>query len=311
MRIDIHHHIVPPRYFEVTRERILKTTPRPEVVLQWTPERSIETMDAAGVSVGFTSVSVPGLWFGDLAQTQRLATLCNDYAADLVARHPKRFRMFAMLPLPDVEATLREIARAYDDLRADGVCLFTNYGDSWPNDPRYAPVLEELDRRNAVVFVHPIAPQACAWMAGLRPSAVEYLFDTVRCMTGLIFSGVARRRPNIRWIFCHAGGALAPMFERIVRQGAHTQEVREILPEGPLPYFQKFYYDIATSASPDNLGVLLRHVPASQILFGLDMPFVSASSTLAQYDACAYAPPEREAFESGNARRLFPSLAAI
>jgi predicted TIM-barrel fold metal-dependent hydrolase len=267
-------------------------------------------MDAAGVDVAFTSVSVPGLWFGDLAQTRDLATICNDYAAAMIAAHPRRFRMFAMLPLPDVDGALREIARAYDELKADGVCLFTNYADVWPNDPRFAPVLEELDRRAAVVFVHPIAPKACAWMAGLRPSAVEYLFDTVRCMTGLVYSGAARKYARIRWIFCHAGGALAPMFERIVRQGANTKEVRETIPEGPLPYFRNFHYDIATSASRDNLGVLLRHVPISQILFGLDAPFVPASSTFDPLAAAKYTPEEIAAMEHGNALRLFPSLRA-
>ena len=156
-----------------------------------------------------------------------------------------------------------------------------------------------------------IAPKACAWMAGLRPSAVEYLFDTVRCMTGLIYSGAAKRHPDIRWIFCHAGGALAPMIDRIVRQGAVTPEVREQIPEGPLPYFRKFYYDIATSASPDNLGVLLRHVPVSQILFGLDLPFVSAESTLKGYAESRFSEEEAKAIEHGNAFRLFPRLANL
>lgn len=311
MRIDIHNHIVPPRYLDVTRESIARTTPKPELVMEWTPAKSVEIMDASGVDVAFTSVSVPGLWFGDLAQTRDLATICNDFAAGMIADYPKRFRMFAMLPLPDIDGSLREIARAYDELRADGVCVFTNYGDTWLNDPRYAPVLEELDRRDAVVFVHPIAPKACAWMAGLRPSAVEYLFDTVRCMTGLIYSGAARKYARIRWIFCHAGGALAPMFERIVRQGANTVEVRERIPEGPLPYFRRFYYDIATSASPDNLGVLLRHVPVSQILFGLDGPFVPASATLNQIGANGFSEAEMKAIEHGNALRLFPGLANI
>jgi predicted TIM-barrel fold metal-dependent hydrolase len=310
MRIDVHNHIVPPRYLEATREIIVKSTPRPNLVLNWTPQSSLDSMDAACVTTAFTSISVPGLWFGNLEQTRELAIVSNDYAADMMAQYPKRFRMFAMLPLPDVDASLAEIERAFDGLGADGIGMFTNYGDIWPSDPRFAPVLEQLDARGAVVFVHPLAPQACAWMAGLRPSAVEYLFDTVRCMTALVFSGAAKKYARIRWIFCHAGGALPVMIERIVRQAAHDEQVKARIPEGPLPYFRKFFYDIAASASRDNLGALLRHVPITQILFGLDLPFIDPSATLKNFEDIHLTESERAAVEHANMQRLFPNLAA-
>lgn len=311
MRIDIHHHIVPPRYLDAVRDSIIHTTPRPELITSWTPKTSIAMLDAVEVDTAFTSVSAPGLWFGDRAQTRDLAMYCNDFAAGMVANHPGRFGMFAMLPLPDIDATLQEISRAGDTLNADGYGLFTNYGDTWLNDPAYDPVLAELDRRKAVCFVHPLAPTACAWMAGLRPSVIEFLIDTLRCMTGLIFSGAAKKYPDIQWIFCHSGGALAPMFERIARQGAHDPQIHARLPEGPLPYFQRFHYDIATSASPDNLGVLLRHVPVTQALFGLDMPFVDATPTLPNFGRNDFNDDQTHAIEYGNALRLFPRLAKI
>ena len=122
--------------------------------------------------------------------------------------------------------------------------------------------------------------------------------------------GAAKRHPDIKWIFCHAGGAAAPMIDRLVRQAANTREVRETIPEGPMPYLGRFYFDIATSASPDNLGVLMRYVPASQILFGLDLPFVPPESTLDHFGKSELGADVIAAIEHGNALRLFQSLSA-
>ena len=307
--IDIHHHIVPPGYLAETRERIVRTTPRPDLVTNWTPAYSLEMMDKYEIAASMTSVSVPGLWLGDVEQTKRLARLTNDYAARMVQDHPTRFGMFAMLPLPDVDATLAEIAYAGDTLKADGFGVFTSYGDKWLSDPSFRPVLAELNRRKAVVFVHPIAPTACMWMAGLRPSVIEFFFDTVRTITSLIFSGAARDFPNISFIFCHAGGALPPMIERIARQGANDKDVNALLPEGPMPYLKKFYFDIATSAAEDNLGVLMKHIPETNILLGLDMPYVDPTPTLKNYTRQPFSAATRAAIEYGNAARLFPRLA--
>jgi predicted TIM-barrel fold metal-dependent hydrolase len=311
MRIDVHHHIVPPEYLAAARDRIVGTTPRPNLVTSWTPDISLEMMDATDVNVALTSVSVPGLWFGDIEQTRRLARICNDYAARMVADHPDRFGIFGMLPLPDVDGALREIEYACDTLKADGVGLFTNYGDKWLSDPAFTPVLEELNRRKAVAFVHPLAPKACMWMAGLRPSVMEFLFDTVRCMTSLIFSGAAKRFPDIKFIFCHSGGALPVMFDRIVRQCQNDKDMNAKLPEGPLPYFRRFHYEIATSAAEANLGMLAQVIPTSQFLFGLDAPFVDATPTLKNFVQRDFSAADVAAIESGNALKLFPRFARM
>jgi predicted TIM-barrel fold metal-dependent hydrolase len=142
-RIDIHHHFAPPAWVAEVKGRPLLQTAN----TTWTPARSIEDMDRGGVAAAVVSITNPGVWFGDAAVTRRLARACNDYGAKLVQDYPTRFGLFATMPLPDVDATLNEIAYAYDTLRADGIGLLTSYGDTWLGHPAYRPVMEELNRR--------------------------------------------------------------------------------------------------------------------------------------------------------------------
>src|SRR5439155_12471477 len=154
-RIDVHHHIAPPKYVEEMRALLQPPT------LAWTPARSIEDMDQAGVATAITSITTPGVWIGDHAQGRRVARECNDFAARLVVDYPGRFGMFAALPLPDIEASLREIEYGLDTLKADGISLFTSYRDKWLGDPAFEPAMAELNRRKAVVYTHPEAPVCC------------------------------------------------------------------------------------------------------------------------------------------------------
>ena len=144
------------------------------------PRKSIEDMDRGGVAAAVVSITNPGLWFGDAAVTRRLARACNDYGAKLVQDHPTRFGLFAAMPLPDVDATLKEIAYAYDTLKADGVGLLTSYGDTWLGNPAFRPVMEELNRRKAVVHVHPTAANCCRnldYGVGARQHRVRHRHD--------------------------------------------------------------------------------------------------------------------------------------
>ena len=156
-RIDIHHHFGPPVWVDAVRGRPLLQPAN----TTWTVAKSLEDMDRGSVAASVISITNPGLWFGDKAVTSRIARGCNEYAAKVVSDHPSRFGFFAAMPLPDVDTTLKEIAYAYDTLKADGVGFFTSYGDTWLGNPAYRPVLEELNRRNAVVHVHPTAADCC------------------------------------------------------------------------------------------------------------------------------------------------------
>ena len=146
-RIDVHHHILPPDYVEIVGDDRIGPLILAGRTPEWTPEMSIEAMDRNGIATAVTSISAPGLWFGDSEETIKLCRHCNEYASEIARAHPGRFGVFASLPLPDVEASLAEIDYALDTLKADGIGLLTSYGDRYPGDPDFAPVFDELDRR--------------------------------------------------------------------------------------------------------------------------------------------------------------------
>jgi predicted TIM-barrel fold metal-dependent hydrolase len=158
--IDVHNHVIPPFYLSENRDRIAGSRGGEisRAWLDWTPQQSIDAMDEHGVETAVLSLSTPGVWFGNAETARSTARRFNEYASELAGKHSRRFGLFAAIPLPDTEGSLREIEYAFDVLKADGIGLLTSYGDKWLGDPDYRPVLEELNRRKAVVFVHPTTP---------------------------------------------------------------------------------------------------------------------------------------------------------
>jgi len=305
-RIDMHHHFAPPAWVAEVKGRPLLQTAN----TNWTPAKSIDDMDRGGVAAAVVSITNPGLWFGDAAVTRRLARACNDYGARLVQDHPKRFGLFAAMPLPDVDATLKEIEYAYDTLKADGVGLLTSYGDTWLGNAAYRPVMEELNRRRAVVHVHPTAANCCRNLDyGTAPGSIEYGTDTTRAIIGVTFSGDAARFPNIRFIWSHAGGS-APFLAGRIDGG--SRNARDRMPNGFIAEAKKFYYDTAGATNRGALASLLQLVTASQVLFGTDFPPGGSSLELSKALAEVGFFNERDlrAVERDNAVRLLPRLGA-
>ena len=310
--IDVHHHIVPPAYLAVAGQGFATRNPANATqVLKWTPAGSIEAMDRAGITAAITSISTPGVWFGNVVQAKRLSRECNEFAAAMERRHPGRFGFFATLPMPDVAATLDEIGYAFDTLHADGVALMSNYGRVWPGDPLFAPVFDELNSRKAAVYVHPILPEACQSMQpGIGESALEYLFDTARAIASLVYNGALLRWPDVRFIFSHAGGAMPPLAERVSRMADRDRKIEPKPPRGSLSEIKRLYFDVATSTNPVSLSGLLQLVPATQVMFGTDYPFVaSIRYTLDPLRDHGLGATDLSAIESGTALRLFPRFA--
>ena len=309
-RIDVHHHIFPKGYVKREKERILAITDMDfSTLLNWTPANAIEEMNRYGIATAITSVSNPGVWFGDPQEARSLARECNDYGAQLVKDYPGRFGMFAALPLPDREGSLREIEYAIDFLKADGFALLTSYGDRWPGDASYAPVFEELNRRKAVIFIHPTTPGCCGnLIPGVPPSLTEFLFDTTRAITSLLVNGVFARFPDIRYIFSHAGGTMPVLASRINAFFARHKELAAQAPNG-VPYeLKRLYYDVANSTNPSSMSALMNLVPTSQMLFGSDFPFVPVAVTANGIDNFKLSLGDAQAVNRENAIGLFPRL---
>jgi len=309
-RIDVHHHILPPPYMLRARDQILAISDRDHsALLNWTPARAVEELDKNGIATAMTSLGLPGVWFGGAKAARSLARACNEYAAQMARDYPRRFGLFAALPLPDREGSLREITYAFDVLKADGVGLVSSYDNEWPGDATFTPVFEELNRRKAVVFIHPAVPGCCGHlMPGIPASTIEFLFDTSRAITSLLVNGTFSRFPDIRFIFCHAGGTMPMLAARTNAFVQRHQEIADRVPNG-VPYeLKKLYYDVANSTNPSSMAALMNLVPASQMLFGSDFPYVPAAVTANGVDHFGFSASNLQAVNRENAMRLFPRL---
>jgi predicted TIM-barrel fold metal-dependent hydrolase len=310
-RVDIHHHILPPGYMARARERIAAVAGQfARQVLDWTPARSIEAMERAGVQVAVTSISSPGIFLENKGGAAVLARECNEFAADIATRHAGRFGVFAALPIPDVEATLKEIEYASRALNVHGFGLYTNYDGAWLGDPKFAPVLEELNRREAVVFVHPLAcPQCTNMLAGIPDAVLEYPFDTTRSIASLLYSGTLARCKDISFIFSHGGGALPVLAHRIARYAAVNKAIAERAPGDAMEQLRRLYFDVVSVTQPGPFSSLTALVPVSQLLFGSDYPYWPPDMTATGLAALGLSYADLTAIEAGNALRLLPSLA--
>lgn len=308
-RIDVHHHFGTPAWVRMTRERQSQGW---QTWQPYTPEKAIEDMDRGGVALSLLSITTPGIWFGNKQETARLARELNEYGARLVADHKGRFGLFAVLPLPDVEASLHEIEYAFDTLKADGVGLLSSYGNRWHGDAEFGPVFAELNRRRAVVYTHASAPPCCQNLQPNIPeTTIEYNTDTSRTIISLIESGRATQCPEIRFIFSHAGGTMPSLAGRFLGAAASAESLaRPAEPNSRLYHLRRFYYDTAGSANPVQMVALKMIVPATQIMFGTDFPFGRSAAIAAGLQKCGFSADELRGIDRDNVLRILPKYAA-
>lgn len=301
--IDVHHHIMLPQFLALQEERIRRTGYWRAKLTEWTPDWSLEEMEKNGAQGAVLSISCPGSWTGKLGESRRLAREINDYKAGLVRDYPGRFGFFATIPLPDIEGSLEEIAYALDVLKADGICLLTNYDGKYPGDPAFAPVYDELNRRKAIVYSHPATADCCVNLQPDIPVAIlEFMFDNARAIVSLLASGTFTRCPDIRFIFSHCGGALPSLAGRIAGWSA---SLGERLPKGAIAELKRLNFDTASMCNPMSFGAVLKLVPPTQIFFGSDYPWGTLAATKTPLRGLGLSAEDLHAIEEGNARRLF------
>ncbi len=308
-RIDVHHHVLPEFYIDAQKQAGITGTAY-RGFPDWTPEHSLAVMETNRIATAILSFTSPGIWFGDIAQTKDLARRCNDYLAGLADRYPGRFGGFAFLPLPDIDAALAETARVFDELQLDGITLLTSVDERYIGHPDFEPLYAELDRRKAVVFIHPCYPpgtEARGW--DIPRMLIDYPFETTRVAVNLIFQGVTTRYPDIRFVLSHSGGTLPFLAHRVAVFDRQTP-FRENYPEGALACIRKFWFDTALSGDPTPLAGLAAVADPSRILFGTDYPYVTEAVAEAEtrgLDGWTGMPPAgKAAIDRANAERLFP-----
>lgn len=308
-RIDVQHHILPPAYVEA-----VGAGPIAEMIVsgrcpEWSPQVSVDAMDRHGIATSVVSLSAPGLPFADEAAVVAMARACNDYVARMQQDFPGRFGTFATLPLPFVDASLAEIDRAFGTLGADGVCILTSYGATYPGDAALAPVMDELNRRKAVVHVHPTL-SVDATLVGLPPASLEFPFDTTRAVASLLFTGTFTRCRDIRFVFSHAGGAVPFLAERMARL-ERRPDFKKHVPDGVIAELKRHYYDVALSANRFSFSALLELVGTDHVLFASDFPFAAEDTmggTVAGLQTLGLSAADLAAIERDNALALMPGL---
>jgi 6-methylsalicylate decarboxylase len=302
-RIDVHHHFVAPTYSAALKAR-------GQGHIAWSVQKSIEDMDKSGIATSLTSLIQPAMAGGEVQANRKLSREANEYAAKIARDYPGRFGSYAAIPYTDTEGSLKEIEYALDTLKAEGFCLMTSYNGKYLGDPAFWPVLEELNRRKAIVYVHPLAPQCCgSILPDVNVGTIEYAVDSTRTMASLVFSGSAAKYPDIRWIFSHSGGTTPFLLSRFVRQEQDMKgEAIKRMPNGVLYEYKKFYYETAQGNHAGALDALLRIIPISQVLYGTDFPYRDGAEENAGLAAYNFSAADLMAINRGNALRLMPRL---
>jgi predicted TIM-barrel fold metal-dependent hydrolase len=261
--VDVHAHYYPP---------VLKALGIPGPMTAWSLQRHLEEMEVAGVARSLLSLTTPGIVApGD--QGRALARESNEYAAKTCGENKGKLGFFTYVNLDDADGALKEIEHGFDVLKAQGIGLFTSYGNRWLGDPAFDPVFAELERRKAIVYIHPTGAACCRnLIPNVFETLIEYGTDTTRAIASYIYRGAAKRFPNVRMIWSHSGGTMPYLIERF--DGADRSEAaKREAPEGFRAAASKFFYDIAQASNPTATTALRSVIPANRIVFGTDYPF--------------------------------------
>lgn len=304
-RIDTHQHIVPDYYVDWLAGHGLRTI-GDRAQPDWSAAGALEFMDSMDIATAVLSLATPNVYVGPAEERLQMARRVNDTVADLTRDVPSRFGVFASLPLPDIAASLREAERALDELGADGIICLSHVDGTYISDRSFDPILELLNDRSSVLFVHPNIPPFDP-MPGVNPGAADFLLDTVRAAIGLSIADVPARFPNLSVILSHGGGFMPFAAERFaaVCGGGDT--------ELGLARLRSFYVDTALSSGRPALDAIRSFVDPRRILFGSDWPWAPtprARRFTELLDGYGLPRAEAAAIARGNAERLFPRFAA-
>lgn len=308
--IDVHAHFLTPRYLEAALEAGHDLPDGTPQWPRWSVIDHLSLMDRHGIARSMLSVSSPGVHFGDDQAARELARHVNEFGADVTWAHPDRFGLFASLPLPDVDGAIREINFVFNHLNADGVVVGSNAQGRYLGDPMFEPVWAELDSFQAVVFIHPTSPPNWQQVTLGRPRPMlEFMFDTTRTVSDLLFAATLERHQNVQVIIPHGGAALPLLGARIELFRRLFGAVDEPRSVGTRDFLKRLWYDTAGTPFPTQIPTLQAAVGTEHLLYGSDFCFTPAAGVADQIASIATAPEPPSggwlALTSRNATELF------
>ena len=269
--IDVHQHAV----FETYRNALESIGVKRSGIgafPDWSPAKTLALMDESDIDAAVVSIASPAIYYGDIEFTRKLARQCNDDFAKLASDYPRRFGAVGLVPLPDVEAASRELEYALDRLKLDGILLLTHIAGRYLGHPAYDEFFAELDRRSALVVLHPVRPPIANLPEASYPDGyTELVFDTTRAITNMLWNGALHKYPRIRYLMPHGGGVAPFLLFRLAGMDDNPQ-VRERLPDGVAAHFRRFYYDVAQAAGASALRSILEVAEPSRVMYGSDYP---------------------------------------
>ena len=289
MIVDFHNHYYPPEYLaalrslgsriEVThdaeRNPVLHYPGDYNVVVRGHRDiaHRLAAMDGHGVDMQVVSLTTPGTHVEEPKLASRLAALTNDAFARVQAERPTRFAAFAALPLCDPKASATELVRALDQLKLRGAMLFSNVQGEGLDDERFFPVYEAANDRDAVLMIHPTHPVGVEamreyWLMPLN----GFLFDTTLAASKLVFAGVVKRYPRIRWLLGHLGGTIPYLAERLDRGFRAFPECREHIDEPPTAYLKRHFWYDTVNFDAGSVRLAIDFAGADRVVPGSDYP---------------------------------------
>ena len=303
-RIDTHHHVVPPAYAAWLKRKGMEAGGLP--IPEWSADSALALMDKYRVRTAIMSVSTPGVHLGDDAEAREKAREVNEFAAEVVRKNPGRFGFFATLCLPDLKGSMDEAAYAFDKLHADGVVLLANSRGIYLGDRAFDPLFDELNKRKAVVFVHPSFLYGVDPLKGMPPYIADFLLDTTRAAVRLAGSGTLERCPNLKVILSHGGGFVPYAAYRIAGAASPKRDFADGLAQ-----LQKFYFDLALTGSPTALPSLFGLAKPDHVIYATDWPYATdaiVGTFTGMYEGYSMSAEQRASIDRGNAEALFPRL---
>lgn len=294
LKFDLHTHFYTEEFFQTVRdlpsEFSFGTSSTGQTIITYrgarffgiTPamtdvSKRIEDMDRVGIDVEVVSLSTPNVFFAGAEHQPAVAKMINDSYAELIARHPQRFKGFASIPMDAPDEALKELHRAIDTLKLNGVILLSNIAGKPLTAHEYRPFFEEANRMNLCIFLHPMLPaNSDAFREYVLGPIIGFPFDTSLAVARMCYDGMFEELPGIRWIIGHLGGAIPYLMERMDNGFRDFADCRVKIDKLPSVYLKRLYYD-TVSFSQHTLTMVRNMVGADHMVMGSDYPHLLGS----------------------------------